>query len=213
MGGNNRLYEVNLILTVDNDPELSKLTDYLRHESFPDSEVWYRLGMVLIKMGQFDKAEDIYQVLLNQTKDDEDKSHIYHLLGSIKKDQGEYQEALTFYEKSLASYRNIFPPNHPNLTMSYNNIALVHYNIGNYPKALSYYEKTLEIQHQSLPPNHSDFAGSYNDIGLMHDDMGNYSKALSSYKEALEIKQQSLPPDHPHLAASYDNIGVGVIYK
>ncbi|CAF0915003.1 unnamed protein product [Adineta steineri] len=80
--------------------------------------------MVLIKMGQFDKAEDIYQVLLNQTKDDEDKSHIYHLLGSIKKDQGEYQEALTFYEKSLASYRNTLPPNHPNLAASYDNIGV-----------------------------------------------------------------------------------------
>ncbi|CAF0924956.1 unnamed protein product [Adineta steineri] len=99
MGGNNRLYEIDLILTADNDPELSKFTDYIRQESFPDSEGWYRLGMVLIKMGQFDKAEDIYQVLLNQTKDDEDKPHFYHLLGSINKDQGKYQDALTFYEK------------------------------------------------------------------------------------------------------------------
>ncbi|CAF4267455.1 unnamed protein product, partial [Adineta steineri] len=51
-------------------------------------------------------------------------SHIYHLLGSIKKDQGEYQEALTFYEKSLASYRNTLPPNHPNLAASYDNIGV-----------------------------------------------------------------------------------------
>ncbi|CAF0722733.1 unnamed protein product [Adineta steineri] len=34
---NNRLYEVNLVLTADNDPELSRLTEYIRKESCPNS--------------------------------------------------------------------------------------------------------------------------------------------------------------------------------
>ncbi|CAF0750112.1 unnamed protein product [Adineta steineri] len=118
MGGNNRLYEVHLVLTADNDPELQRLTDYIRKESSPDSEGWYRLGLVLWKMGQFDKAEDIYQVQLDQTKDDKNKAPIYLQLGSIKKYQGKYEEALTFYEKSLAIYQRILPHNHPDLAAS-----------------------------------------------------------------------------------------------
>ncbi|CAF4232890.1 unnamed protein product, partial [Adineta steineri] len=110
MGGNNRLYEVSLVLTADNDPELSRLTDYIRQEIYPDSEGWYRLGMVLRKMGQFDKAEDIYHILLDQTHDDKNKADIYVHLGMIKDEQGKYEEALTLYKKSLAMYQKTLPP-------------------------------------------------------------------------------------------------------
>ncbi|CAF1058080.1 unnamed protein product [Adineta steineri] len=211
MGGNNRLCEVNLTLTADNDPELNRLTDYIRKESYSDTEGWNRLGMVLRKMGQFDKAEDIYQVLLDQTNDDKNRVPIYHQLGLIKDDQGKYQEALVLYEKSLTINQKTLPPNHPDLIASYNNIGSVHYNMNNYSKALSSYEKVLEIQQRSLPPNHSDLASSYNNIGVVHRNMGNYSKALSSNEKALEIWQQSLSPNHPDLASSYNNIGL--VYK
>ncbi|CAF1236656.1 unnamed protein product [Adineta steineri] len=158
MGGNNRLYEVILTLTADNDPELSRLTDYIGKESSPNEEGWHRLGSVLQKMGQFDKAEDIYQVLLDQTNDDEEKAFVYHQLSSIKDDQGKYEEALTFYEKSLAIHRKTLPSNHPDLASSYNNIGVVLHNMGKYSKALSYFEKVLEIKQQSLPSNPSDLA-------------------------------------------------------
>ncbi|CAF4166637.1 unnamed protein product, partial [Adineta steineri] len=208
MGENNRLYEVSLTLTADNDPELSKLTDYIRQESSPDEEGWYRLGSILFKMGQFDKAEDVYQVLFDQTKDEKSKADIYHQLGWIKDSQGKYQEALTFYEKSLTIKQKTLPPNHPDLAKTHNNIGIVHYNMGNYPEALSSYKKALEIRQQSLPSHHSDLAKSYNNIGLVKDNMGNYPEALSSHEKALEIRQQSLPSHHPDLGISYNNIGV-----
>ncbi|CAF1442116.1 unnamed protein product [Adineta steineri] len=207
MGENNHLYEVNLVLTADNDPELSRLTDHIRQENFLDEEGWYRLGMVLFKMGQFDAAQDIYQVLLEQRNDDKDEAPIYHQLGWIKNNQGKYEEALILYEKSLTIDQKLLPPNHPDLTMSYNNIGLVHYNMGNYPKALSSHKKALEIRQQSLPPNHPDLAMSYNNIGEVHRNMRNYLKSLSSHEKALEIRQQSLPSNHPDLASSYNNIG------
>ncbi|CAF1030110.1 unnamed protein product [Adineta steineri] len=206
--GNDRLYEVNLTLTADNDPELSRLTDYIRQESFPDAEGWYRLGLVLRNIGEFDKAEDIYQVLLDQTRNDREKAAIYDQLGTIKAMQGKYQEALTLHEKSLAIYQKALPPNHPDLASPYNNIGIVHRNMGNYPKALSSHEKALEVQQQSLPPNHPDLASSYNNIGEVHDRMGKYLKALSFHEKAFEIRRQSLPPDHPDLALTYYNTGL-----
>ncbi|CAF0899213.1 unnamed protein product [Adineta steineri] len=207
MSGNNHLYEVNLVLTADNDPELSRLTDYIQKASFSGSEGWYSLGSVLYKMGQLDKAKDIYQVLLDQTKDDKNRAPIYGQLGLIKKDQGKYKEALTFCEKSLAIYQKTLPPNHPHLPSTCNNIGEAYRNMGNYPKALSSHEKALETKQHSLPPNHPSLASSYGNIGLVHYNMGDYPKALSSHEKALEIRQQSLPPNHPELAKSYNNIG------
>ncbi|CAF1503082.1 unnamed protein product [Adineta ricciae] len=207
LGENNRLFEVNLMLTNDNDKDLNELTDYIREESYPHEEGWARLGLLLKNMGQNDKAEEIFQTLLDHRTEDEEKGAIYHELAMIKDKQAKYREALSFYEKSLAIKEKIFPPNDFHLAVSYNNIGLVYFNMKNYTKALSFHEKALAIRQQSLPSNHLDLAMSYNNIGLVYSNTNHYSKALSYYEKALEIAQHSLPSTHPHLAASYNNIG------
>ncbi|CAF0825920.1 unnamed protein product [Adineta steineri] len=85
---NNHLYQVNLTLTNDNDQVLRTLTDRIRHETFPKSTRWYRLGQLLIKMGQSNKAQEVYEVLLHQTTHESGKISIYHQLGWIKRNQG-----------------------------------------------------------------------------------------------------------------------------
>jgi tetratricopeptide (TPR) repeat protein len=210
MGDNHRLFRAELTLTADNDKDLRELTDRIREETFPNSTGWYRLGSVLLKMGQPQRAQRVYEILLEQRTEESAKAPIYNQLGSVKYQEGEYQEAIRFYEKSLAIYQQSLPPNHPDLASSYNNIGGVYHNMGDYPKALSSYEKALAIKQQSLPPNHPDLANSYNNIGAVYDKMGDYPKALSSYEKALAIRQQSLPPNHPDLASSY--FGIGNVY-
>ena len=73
----------------------------------------------------------------------------------MKDEQGEYQEAIVFYEKSLEIKKKTLAPNDPDLAASYNNIGLVYFNMGEYPKALSSYEKALAIRQQSLPSQSS----------------------------------------------------------
>jgi hypothetical protein len=48
MGGNERLFRVQLELTSDNDQELRVLTDHIRKESHPHEVGWSRLGLVLM---------------------------------------------------------------------------------------------------------------------------------------------------------------------
>ncbi|CAF1481444.1 unnamed protein product [Adineta steineri] len=208
MDGNNDLYQVNLTLTNDNDPDLRTLTDQIRQETFPDEEGWYRLGLLLIKMGHFNKAQEVYEVLLHQATDENDKANIYHQLGCIKDNQGEYQEALVSYENALTIRQQSLPSNHPHLASSYNNIGLVYRNMGDYSKALSYHDNAHEIWQQSLPSNHPHLAISYNNIGVVYKNMGDYPKSLLSHEKALAIRQQSLPSNHPDLGASYNNIGM-----
>jgi tetratricopeptide (TPR) repeat protein len=207
MGDNHRLVQVDLTLTSDNDKDLRVLTDRIREESCPKSTGWYRLGEMLRKMGEFQTAQQVYETILEQSTRESEKGNIYCQLGTVNHHQGEYQEAITFYEKSLEIYKKTLPPNHPNLGASYANIGLVYNNMGDYPKALSSHEKALEIQQQSLPSNHPDLAKSYNNIGLVYENMDDYPKALSYYEKYLAISQQSLPSNHPDLALSYKNIG------
>ncbi|CAF4161682.1 unnamed protein product, partial [Adineta steineri] len=199
MDGNNDLYQVNLTLTNDDDQDLRTLNDQIKQETFPDEEEWHRLGLLLIKMDQFIKAQEVYEILLHQTTNESDKASIYYHLGWIKYFQEEYQEALSYYEKALAIRQLLLPSNHPDLGESYNRIGLVYGNMGDYPKALSYYEKALAIKQQSLSSNHPDLDTSYSSIGVVYENMGNYSKPHSFYERAVQIVQQSLPSNHPSL--------------
>ncbi|CAF4157391.1 unnamed protein product [Adineta steineri] len=207
MDENNNVYQVNLTLTNDNDQDLRTLTDHIRQEIFPDSKGWYELGLLLIKMSQFNMAQEVNEVLLHQATNESNKANIYHQLGRIKYYQGEYQQALSYYEKALAIRQQSLPSNHPDFGDSYHNIGMVYSKIGGYSKALSYCEKALEIKEQSLPFNHPHLAMSFYNIGLVYDSMGDYSKALSYCKKSLAIRQQSLPSNHPDFGDSYNNIG------
>jgi tetratricopeptide (TPR) repeat protein len=207
MGENPRLFQVDLTLTGEDDKYLRVLMDRIREETFPDAEGWYRLGLVLYKMGRFDKSRQVYETLLDQTTDESEKAPIYHLIAMAKYDQGEYEEAITFYGKTIEIYKKTLPPNHLNFANTYNNIGGSYRMMGDYPKALSYYEKDLEISQKSLPPNHPDLAKSYIAHGIVYDNMKEYSKAITFYEKAMEIQKQSLPSNHPDLAMSYCNIG------
>jgi len=207
MDETHRLFQVELTLTSDNDKDLRVLTTRIREETFPEETGWQRLGLLLIKTGQSTKSQQIYEILLEQASNDNEKANIYERLGNAKYHQGEYKQALELYEKSLEIYQKTCLPNHLYLAWPYNNIGNVYYSMGEYPKALSFYEKSLEIRQQTLPPNHPDLAASYNNIGNVYYSMADYPKALSSYEKSLEIEQQSLPQNHPNSASTYNNIG------
>ena len=202
------MWKIHLTLTGENDKEMGELTGHLRKEMGLTTG-WSRLGDIFITIGEFEKAKQLYEVLLDKgVSSDEERGNYLNQLGQVYYYSGEYSKALSSFERSLEIRKVALPPNHPDLAKSYWGIGLVYSNMGEYSKALSSYERSLEIMKVALPPNHPDLAASYNNIGSVYDNMGEYSKALSSYERSLEIKKVALPPNHPSLAASYNNIGL-----
>jgi len=206
MDNNHSFYQVDLKLTADDDQQLRTLTERIRKE-IVGATAWERLGRLLIKLRQFDKAEELYNILLKQTSDQGEKAIYYHQLGYVKIDRRDYEKAIEYYEKARQIFENTLPPNQPDLATSYNNIGLVYYNMRKYSKALLFYKKALEIRQKYLPPNHPSLASSYNNIGEVYHSMGEYTTALLFLQKALKIEQKTLPSNHPDLAISYEKIG------
>ncbi|CAF2047614.1 unnamed protein product [Rotaria magnacalcarata] len=204
---NNLLWEVQLTITDDNDPQLSTLTNRIKEE-VQGSNGWYQMGKLMLKVGHFDQAEELYQELLKNASTDSDRAFIYHMLGMLKNNQGKYPEAVRFYEKSLEIKRKTLPEDDASLANTYNNIGSVYDNMGEYLKALEFYQKARKIKEKSMSPDNPDLALIYNNIGGVYDNMGEYSKALAFYEKSLKIDEISLPPNHPSLATSYNNIGL-----
>ncbi|CAF4108678.1 unnamed protein product [Adineta steineri] len=205
----NRLWQVQLTLTSDKDQQLNELTKLIReNKSFQGSKGWYRLSELLIHLGEFSKAEQIYRILFSMALDEEERAETTHQLGLVKNYQEDYAGALVFYEKALKILQKIRPRNHPDLANSYSSIGGIYDNMGKYTKAVSFYNKSLAILQKTPSPNHSNLATALSNIGLVYDNMKNYTKALFFHEKALEIRKKTLPVNHPDLAQSYNNMGL-----
>ena len=202
-----RLFRVELSMTSEKDDDLRLLMDRIREETYPEDDGWRRLGLVLWKMGKSTKAQQVFEVLLQQTAEERTRGVIYNQLGIMADELGQYEEAIGYYEKSIRIEEKQKLGNHQNLAKSYINIGIVYNSMGDYPKALLSNEKALAILQQSLPPTHPALASSHMGIANVYYSIGDYPKALSSHEKALAIKQQSLPPTHPDFASTYNNIG------
>ncbi|CAF3963879.1 unnamed protein product [Rotaria sp. Silwood1] len=95
-----RLYQVDLEMTSDDDTQLRKVTERIREETKGETG-WRRLGLLLIKISQLEKAEELFKFLLEQKNQENDQAAIYNSLGYIKSDQGKYKKALDFYDRPL----------------------------------------------------------------------------------------------------------------
>lgn len=206
LGDNNRLWQVKLTTTNDDDEQLKILTEKLREETEGSTEV-HRLGQLLIKLGEFDKVEQLYKVLLSLTSDDDDKAFICGQLGWIKDLQGNYEEAKAFYEQTIEIYEKNSNTNQSDIATYYNNIGSVYGNMGEYLNAFTFYEKALEIYQKTLTPNRLEFAISYKNLASMCKNMSEYSEALLFYEKALEIEENNLPSNHSDIATTYNKIG------
>ncbi|CAF3923871.1 unnamed protein product [Rotaria sordida] len=205
---NNQLWYVNLASTSNNDKQLNVLIERIRIEIEGPSAL-YRLGSLMIKLGEFDKAEKVFRTLLYQrTTDELQKGNIYYQLGQINDNQRKPNKALKNYHDALTIYSKNLPVDHSNIATCYNNIGLVYDNINDHSEALKFYEKALKIYKKTLPDDHPNIASCCNSIGLIHNTKGDYPRALSFCKTAHEIFIKSLPSTHPLLALSYNNLGL-----
>ncbi len=96
---------------------------------------------------------------------------------------------------------------HPDVSTSYNNIAVVWHNKGEYDKALEFYNKSLNIRLKNLGEEHPSVATSYNNIGRVWNNKGEYVKALEFYQKSLNIRLKTLGEEHPDVANTYNNLG------
>ncbi|CAF2638614.1 unnamed protein product [Rotaria sp. Silwood2] len=205
----NWLWEVNLTLTDENDPLLTRLTDHMR-ASLGHGNGWRRLGQLIIKMGEFKKAEEIYNTLLKTISCDDkaECAFLHNQLGYVCKQKGNLNEAFSHYKTSLEISQSYMSSNDPGLSSTYSNIGGILKKLGELDGALKYYEHALKIDLAMTGPNSLEIAIDYNNIGSVLDDQGKYPEALKNYKEALEIKRDYLPPHHSSLANTYSNIGL-----
>ena len=203
---NDQFWQVELTLTSDSDPELHILTEHMRNTTLGVTS-WNRLGSLMIELSKFDKAEEIYELLLRKVKDPYEKAYLFHQFGMIYYGQAKYEQAIAYNQKSLEMKKQNPLTDHSSLAASFNNIATIYSTTNEHSKALEYYKKTLEILSKSVPIDYTNLATTYSNIANVYSYTSDYSQALQYFRKSLEIEEKILPTNHPSLATSYNNIG------
>jgi tetratricopeptide (TPR) repeat protein len=134
VGDNSRFWQVKLQLTSDNDQLLIGLTKRIREETFQNTNGWYRLSILLLKLGEFDRAIQIYQTLFDLAYDKTDKASCYGQLGKIKLGQGDYMGAILSYEKALDIYEGPYFPDQFAIVKCFCNFGTVYQGMGEFSK-------------------------------------------------------------------------------
>jgi tetratricopeptide (TPR) repeat protein len=201
-------YQVELELTSDDDEQLRILTKHIGNYNRSDTG-WKKLGNLLFQIDQFDKVEELYTALLEQTPSDSDRIYYYNQLLNLRHNQGDYAKVIEYLLKMVEIHKKTIPENDSLLADSDNNIGCFSCNIGEHSRTHYFYKKSFSIDKESLPVNHlssitcDNNTAEVDDIDRQHSDTLFFEKALQSY-------QRVLFPDHAHLATSYNNNNAGL---
>ena len=124
-------------------------------------------------------------------------------LGSVYYDQGNYELALRFFERSLGMRRAM--DHKESIAATHNNIGTVHYKQGNYAAALEHYRKAL-AQFEAINAKSIEVAATLRNIGSAHYSQGNYDLALERYLKSLALDDELGNKDG--LAGALSDIGL-----
>jgi tetratricopeptide (TPR) repeat protein len=143
------LWVLNLSLCSEDDFELKELFAYLKKDI--EKEICMAtLGKILVRMGEYDKAERIF-LRINHREGlievAEQKGNFYLAMKS-------YKCAIDYYEQALKLRRELFPVSHPDISRSYSAIAMAYEFWKKYPKAIDYYQHAIEQYKRTLKDNH-----------------------------------------------------------
>jgi tetratricopeptide (TPR) repeat protein len=121
--------------------------------------------------------------------------------------EGRYADAEPLVKRELAIEEKGLGPDHPNVAVALNFLAVLYREQGRYTEAEPLYKRSLAIREKALGPDHPDVAVALNNLGSLYQDQGRYADAEPLLKRSLAIKEKRLGADHPNVASTLDNLG------
>ena len=127
--------------------------------------------------------------------------------GTLKLNKGLYEEATTFYQKSLQTTLEHSGPGDTTLVMVYNNLGITAYQLGLYEQSLEYYSKAREIIDLGQISKNKHVGFTYQNLGIYYATLGNYELAGQYFSKTLEIFSNLFDENDSRLGRYYLNYG------
>lgn len=200
-GQNKALRQVALILLIAIIPALSfaqkqrSTIDSLRQvlKNTPEA----RQALIYTEMGEeyhYTSGDTIIMYadkalsLLKKYPDPKAEYKSYLLLGTVEKDRGDFDAALSYHLKALRIAEQL-EDEQPNLTKIYNGIGIIFKKLKRFNEALPYYIKANDLAKKY--EQYTAVSHTYNNIGTIYLERENWETVLLYYDSALVYAERS----------------------
>ncbi len=136
------------------------------------------------------------------------RARLYHTLGTVHRNLGQYPQARELLERAIALRRETLGPRHLDVATSEYVLAGLLRRLGEFDAAESHYRAALDIRLAALGPDHRDVAGSWAGLANVYLERGEYEQARPLYEKALASIERALGPDDPALTTYHFNLGL-----
>ena len=179
------IWQFSLRLTNDDDDDEDLRN--LRAHTFNEMNgmtPWYQVGHLMMLMGRFDTAMDIYESLLAVISPDETKGSgdLYHQMALIYEKKGDSDLAYTLYSQSLEYYKEVVPADDLRLAHTYTSLGYMLQIQGHIELALENFERALAIELCASPRNYQVIAERHSNIGMVLLYQRKVSDALAKFE-------------------------------
>ena len=113
-----------------------------------------------------------------------------------------YTEAESLFQKSLAL------PEHPSLTSSLANLAMLYKAQGKYTQAEPLYQRALTIDEKVYGSEHPEVATDLNNLAMLYWAQGKYGQAEPLMQRAVAIDEKVYGLEHPEVATDLNNLAM-----
>ena len=167
------------------------------------------LGVLLSKIGDFERAKRFYLRLENELpKDHYDLGVLHNNLGEIYRQQGHLDTAMKYYVLAVDELVIAVDFLHPWFAIVHSNIAMVFDARHQLDEALVSYRCALSILEHFGDAYELELVSTiYNGMAAIHQRKGQFDQASEFYQKTLKIEMNILPSNHPSIATTLNNIG------
>jgi CHAT domain-containing protein len=104
---------------------------------------------------------------------------------------GHYREAIPLAQQVLTIYEKVLGPEHPNMAISLNNLALLYWSTGAYAQAEPLYKRALTIYEKVLGPEHPNTALSLANLATLSWERNRWSESFARTQRFLSIEESN----------------------
>ncbi|GMH72204.1 hypothetical protein TL16_g05857 [Triparma laevis f. inornata] len=186
--------------------------EQLRRDSEKALEVTQ--GIIMITCSSLEEVFEKLRDLVKRIERALGEEHVVILdalnsLGVRLVDNGQIEEAITVYERSLAGQMKVLGEDHKDTLGTLNNLGIVYDDLNNYEKALEYHERALEGKEKTLRKNHPDTFSTLMNIAIAYNEgLKYYGKAEELYQRALKGYEAQFGKDHPETKKCANNFSI-----
>ncbi|CAF1327437.1 unnamed protein product [Adineta ricciae] len=200
------IWSVELNLSSDIQEQWYDVMRYLRTEMTARPTL-VTLGNFLSEMGDLDKSERYYHLLMNELENEEDTGAILTAIAAVHFRKNDFTRALNYCNQGLEQLTAL-PHIHPDLATAYNIMGMIQLELNQLDDAVQYFKYALNVHEQTLPNDDPLIAADLHNMATVDLKAERFDEALTRFNRSLQIKLAVLPADHPLVGHTYANMGL-----